>query len=496
MERLLFQLRKACDPDEPLALPVGAAHHLVVAARDAAVERLMELHPDGAAVIAAALVGRHPDGSWRGGQTGRVRILPLPTIGYFHADFCIRHLLVEVPPSCSLTFEEVAKGFSGLVFSVSHLATSRLLLLPAQNPGILLAYGIGTRRGSRLWQTVTPLVLPSLPGPGEEKGKLEGHSRLGGGPTSHSPQGLSALRHALRHAGVSTPLARARFQGSEEEPGRPAIGVFADGTRFSPDRFRYAELVFNEPVRGPLVLGDGRFLGLGVLAPRQAFPEAHTFQVEAGLTEDADPQAVARAFRRAVMALVGQHFPDQPLPVFFSGHEPDGRPARRELAGHLAFAFEPQENWLLVVPPHLLERRPPTPRERSFLRILNQALGGLKEIKAGDAGVLTVRRCQVPLSTHPLLGPSSRWLTVTPYRVNRHLDLGGALEAILADLRLELERSKLPPPESVAVTAVEAPPGKGLQARIELRFSEPLLGPCLFGRDRHLGGGLFRHAAP
>lgn len=496
MERLLFQLRKACDPEEPLALPVEAAYHLVVAARDAAVERLMELHPDGAAVIAAALVGRHPDGSWRRGQTGRVRILPLPTIGYFHADFRIRHLLVEVPTSCNLGSEQVAKAFSGLVFSVSQQANTAVILFAEADLGILHRYGIGTPTGSRWWQTVTPMVLPSLPRPEEKEGQTQGDPRVTDGPASLASQGLAALRHALRHAGVSTPLARATFQGNKEEPGRPAIEVFADGTRFSPDRFRYAELVFNEPVRGPLVLGDGRFLGLGVLAPRQAFPEAHTFQVEAGLTEDADAQAVARAFRRAVMALVGQHFPDQPLPVFFSGHEPDGRPARRELAGHLAFAFEPQENWLLVVPPHLLERRPPTPRERSFLRILNQALGGLKEIKAGDAGVLTVRRCQVPLSTHPLLGPSSRWLTVTPYRVNRHLDLGGALEAILADLRLELERSKLPPPESVAVTAVEAPPGKGLQARIELRFSEPLLGPCLFGRDRHLGGGLFRHAAP
>jgi CRISPR-associated protein Csb2 len=43
--------------------------------------------------------------------------------------------------------------------------------------------------------------------------------------------------------------------------------VFAPATRFAKERLWHVAIKFAEPVQGPLVLGDGRFLGLGVLAP-------------------------------------------------------------------------------------------------------------------------------------------------------------------------------------------------------------------------------------
>ncbi len=38
-------------------------------------------------------------------------------------------------------------------------------------------------------------------------------------------------------------------------------------TRFDKHRLWHVEIAFKEPVAGSLVIGDGRFLGLGVMAP-------------------------------------------------------------------------------------------------------------------------------------------------------------------------------------------------------------------------------------
>src|SRR5690606_31177279 len=78
---------------------------------------------------------------------------------------------------------------------------------------------------------------------------------------------------------------------------------FAEGTRFAKEALWHVEFALDREIRGPLVLGDGRFLGLGVMAPqieRGAIP----LEVEGGLPEDVDTTALARALRRAVMARV------------------------------------------------------------------------------------------------------------------------------------------------------------------------------------------------
>ncbi|GAB4122352.1 MAG: hypothetical protein Kow001_20390 [Acidobacteriota bacterium] len=58
-----------------------------------------------------------------------------------------------------------------------------------------------------------------------------------------------------------------RVQREPFEHNGARVEPFAEGTRFDKHRLWHVEIEFREPVIGPLVLGDGRFLGLGLMAP-------------------------------------------------------------------------------------------------------------------------------------------------------------------------------------------------------------------------------------
>jgi len=45
------------------------------------------------------------------------------------------------------------------------------------------------------------------------------------------------------------------------------VEAFAIDTKFPKERLWHVEVIFTEPISGPLLIGEGRFLGLGVMAP-------------------------------------------------------------------------------------------------------------------------------------------------------------------------------------------------------------------------------------
>ena len=101
----------------------------------------------------------------------------------------------------------------------------------------------------------------------------------------------------------------------------------------------------DRPVDGPLVLGNGRFLGLGLFAPVPSALGWVAFEIVDGLAPlgSVDAGGLARALRRAVMSraqgIIGER---NPLPALVSGHAPDGQPLRTQgRTGHLLFAFDP-----------------------------------------------------------------------------------------------------------------------------------------------------------
>jgi CRISPR-associated protein Csb2 len=343
-----------------------------------------------------------------------------------------------------------------------------------------------------VWRTVTPAALPEDarrrridPARKRDEGKA-GRERAG-----EQTRAAAAVCQALRHAGVRTGAASFRVQREPFEANGARVEAFAGGTRFAKERLWHVEVAFEAPVSGPLAIGDGRFLGLGVLAPLATTAGIHVLAIESGLTGAPDPEQIARAFRRAVMARVQAVLDDDPLPAFFSGHEPCGAPARAPASSHLAFTFDPVHSRLVVVAPHALDRRDPTREEMNHLAVLDEALQGMCELRAGPVGRLVLRRRWIDVDSDALTAPSRAWESVTAYVVTRHAHVGNSTAALTADLVAECRRGGLPAPSAAMVLDTMGVAGTGLSGRARLEFSTAVRGPVLLGRNRHVGGGLF-----
>jgi len=298
----------------------------------------------------------------------------------------------------------------------------------------------------------------------------------------------SSVLHALRHAGFRVPVETMRIQREPfESHSRPAAD-FSCGSRFNTGSFHHVEILFAFPISGPLVLGDGRFLGLGLMAPVPSAPEIHVFQITGGLTDDAHWESVSSCLRRAVMALLGDVYPNG-LPAYFSGHAPDGSPADSSDHPHLAFCMDPVQRRVFIIAPHLLQHRPPSSEEIQYLAVLDERLQEFSHLRAGRSGLLSLAPVTTP-DSDPLLRHALEWKSVTPYLVTRHFRSGDAILAICQDVRAQLAAHGLPVAD-IAVERFWSTPRRGLEAVIRLRFPCPVSGPILIGRNRFLGGGLF-----
>jgi len=228
------------------------------------------------------------------------------------------------------------------------------------------------------------------------------------------------------------------------------------------------------------------------MEPVRSVEGVFAFDVLDGLSNDAEPGEIARALRRALLARVQEVLGARAtLPDYVSGHDGDGGPAQD---AHLSFAYDPVASRLMVIAPHLVERREPSSTEMRLLQLVENALHDFCELRAGRSGLLSLGRTLVDFDADPLFVASRKWRTVTPYVVTRHAKSVTAQEALEADLREECRRRMLPRPASIAVRSSRGVPRVGLLGEIELVFEQAVRGPVLLGRDRHFGGGLFaRH---
>jgi CRISPR-associated protein Csb2 len=491
--RHVFELRASGNSERRVAWPLEGASMLVVAAREAARASLSAAMPNRVQDVDRHLMGRRPDGSNAAPAESRVRIIAIPSIGMHHADRAIRRLLVEIPATCAVRSEDVRWALSGAeLIDPDTGEVKDVLLSPSAEDDMLRHYGVGA--GARVFRSVTPVVLP-------EEGKrrrIEPTRKL-----AEAKRGLervveisgarAAVVQALRHAGVSAQAESIRLQREPFDGAGSRVEPFGEGTRFEKERLWHVEIAFGVPVEGPLLLGDGRFLGLGLMAPaRDVVPGAHAFAISDGLAGQAEPLDVARALRRAVMARVQATLGTRErLAPFFSGHEEDGAPIRRSRSSHLSFAFEPDLRRLLILAPHVVERRAVTPQELDHLRTLDVALEGFCELRAGHAGIFSLSSAAMGEGDDSLLGRSSVWKTITPYVVTRHTKGSAATEALAADARAECRRLGLPEPR-VESGNVRGAPGIGLTGDLTLLFEQRVAGPLLLGRTRYLGGGVFR----
>lgn len=494
VQRLLFDLRRIDGPGRPAPGRSSEVVQVVERIRDAAVGRLQAAMPDEVVAITGGLVGRKPDGTEAVPPQHRIRIVPLLSIGHEHADRGIRRVLIEVPSGSPLRVADVAWAFTGLEVVEPGTGEIRMILTPSEDWAMLRKHYVPK---AQRWRSVTPLALPE----GAGRRRIEPTRRVaeakgGAERIAEEAAAARAVIAALRHAGIRARAFSVKVQREPFEAKGQRAEAFELKPRFPKERLWHVEIVFGVPVEGPLLLGDGRFLGLGLMSPaRDAVPGSHVFAISGGIQGHPEPIEVARALRRAVMARVqatlGTH---GQLTPFFSGHAEEGSPIRGAGSSHLSFAFEPDVQRLLVLAPHVVERRAPTPQELADLRTLDAALEGFNELHGGRAGRLSLSPAILGEADEFLLARSRSWTTVTPYVVTRHAKGGAAMEALADNVRAECRRFGLPHCR-VEVSQVWGAPGSGLTGHVTLLFDHHVAGPLLLGRTRYLGGGLFRPAS-
>jgi CRISPR-associated protein Csb2 len=324
------------------------------------------------------------------------------------------------------------------------------------------------------------------------------------------------FERALVHAGLDGVtgfrLRREPFDPHQlraDAPWRLPVSVDNGGSAWLSGRPRvHAEVTFDEAQIGPLLIGDGRFLGLGlfhaVTNETPGRPEVARYRLgRRGRPPVEKAVRIADVLRRALMS---GGFP----PPELTGHSRNG--ASRDPAHTHAF-FLPEDTDSDGLIDHLTVY--------CRLGFSDDALERLRRVQRlwWRDGQTRAQRTEVNLSLqamgvpaemsglHHLIGPSHIWRSVTPYfrprfRKKRDIDLAALIrEQIWREWSLRFPRDELPDieplngsqfPKFEAIRTkrdLHAPDKEGDFLR--LRFTRPMRGPMALGRGAHFGLGLF-----
>ena len=418
----------------------------------------------------------------------RIRLIPIPSIGALHTDPSIRRIMVEVPPDCPIRLDDLNWAFAGRQPYDPRTGEAW--------PGSLVSTDdsqMANRfaRMSRVFQSITPIALSKAQRrrigtagkkTAEERGREERRA-------------AGAVVQALRHTGLHTRPSEIHVQREPFQRRGVRAELFADGSRFSKHDLWHVKLRFRKPVLGPLVIGDGRFCGLGLMAPQKAvLHDVLVFSIgpETNVST-ADAASLLYAVRRALMALARDD--NGRVPRLFSGHEREGAPARSGGHDHIFLAADDADkdgriDRLIVAAPWACDRT--TKGRREDRACFDRVSRGLIHVRAGRLGVLNLGPASALAPSDPLIGPARRWESRTAYRPTRHAGRGKDPDtAVVRDVIAECERRGLPKPEVELLELKAGPNGGGLAARVHLRFAVAVEGPIMIGRDSHKGGGLF-----
>ena len=493
-KRVFFELREPGPSDAFVAWPLNQTVKLVELLRTAAEARLKRLgHAN--VDVDRHLVGRTADGATVIPTESRIRITPLPTIGHHHADQAIRRVALEVPPTCPLPFGDIRKSFSAQKISRSKDDAPISVDLASESGQDMLDRHYGLRGKHFRWRSVTPVALPSVGM--RPTGRTERPLRKPAARWASERHAAGAVLEALRHAQVRVKPALVRIQCEPFDANGKRAESFAANTRFHKHQLRHVEIEFRSPVSGPLVIGNGRFLGLGLMRPvsRQR-ADAWGFDLGRRIDQEHRP-ALVLYFRRALMALARRD--DGSIDKLFSGHEFEGGADRDRHHAHLYLAADQGDGKdatitrLIVAAPWAVDNKASRNGAEELVNVIHQ----LVELKAGKVGRFE-GLAAVPLRDgDPLIGPTTNWIGITPFVATRNLKKRDDLtEFIKLDAIAECARRGLPKPKEIHVSDLRVGQKGGRPtANLELLFSISVRGPLLLGRDSHAGGGVF-HAMP
>lgn len=203
-----------------------------------------------------------------------VAFLPLPYVGYEHADGRLIGIALSVPRSVGdATRRAVFRAIGAWEKAVAPPGPLKLTLgaqgdvdmyrLRGAAERVSLRPGVW-RRSSLRWVSATPIALPRHPG------------RLSGGSAAARAKAWalaeSAVATACEHVGLPEPSAvevslNPFIVGARPATRFPVFGHNGRGGKPVRRQLVHASLTFQHPVEGPLILGAGRFLGLGLMRP-------------------------------------------------------------------------------------------------------------------------------------------------------------------------------------------------------------------------------------
>lgn len=248
------------------SFPSWRAVELATAMRSSILSYAEEPIPEG-------ISGHKPEG--RPTDTPHVAFLPIPYVGYEFADGRILGIVLSIPNSLDNATRRAAFRAAGIwERSVPRHPYPLRLTLGAEGVAnmerlrenaTLDSLRPSVWRGpSEEWVSATPIALPRHPG------------RLSGGTPEARAKAWAAAESsvvvACRHIGLPDPT-------SVEVSLGPFIKGAREASRFPPFRQRgrdgrpirrqlvHASITFDQPVEGPLMMGAGRFLGLGLMRP-------------------------------------------------------------------------------------------------------------------------------------------------------------------------------------------------------------------------------------
>ena len=211
--------------------------------------------------------------------TPHLAFLALPYVGFEHADGRLVGVAVSVPKASSAvsrralyrgigTWEDASPGPLKLALGASGVVEmSRLrgpTTLASLRPGVW-------HRPSRRWVSATPVALPRHPGRlarGSWAARTRAWRRAG-----------AAVRNACSHVGLPEPSAvdvslSPFIAGARSATRMPAFSQKGRDGKPVRRQLVHARVTFEHPVAGPLMLGAGRFIGLGLMRPLQDTDDA------------------------------------------------------------------------------------------------------------------------------------------------------------------------------------------------------------------------------
>ena len=394
-----------------------------------------------------------------------------------------------MPQSCPLRADDLAWAFA----QVAWTDPDGVVVIELQRADDDDAMAKRYENVGRRWRSVTPLALAAARRRRIDPARTSEEAKGAAERAGEESRAVHAVHQALRHAEVRVSPTAVRVQREPFDGHGERADSFPAGTRFPKEALWHVAVTFAAPVAGPLLLGDGRYLGLGLMRPDASTQGVLAFSIESGLADDADPALVGRAARRAMLARVQANLPrGQRVPPYVSGHEDDGSPTRSGTHRHIAVVPDLPRQRLLFVAASKLQRGGVSWRAiRDDHAGVESALEGMAVLRAGRAGCLVLAPSALEAESDPLLAPSREWESVSDYRVTRHRRRLSDEEALTADVVAELDRIGWPVPTAVDVLSARRGSRGGLSGRLRLTYAVAQEGPLMIGRTAHKGGGLF-----